>query len=247
MTLQGKTAIVTGASRGIGKAIALELAAHGANVVVNYHKHKDQADEVVRLIESQGGLAFAQRADVTRKEEVKALVEEAETTWPGGLAILVNNAGITADRTLKNMADADWHRVIDVNLHGAYNATTACLPVLIGRAFGRIINISSIIAQSGGLGQTNYAASKAALVGFTKSLALETARHNITVNAVCPGFVETEMVQAMPAEVRNKVIEKIPLRRLARAEEVARLVRFLVMEGDYITGQQFNINGGLYV
>jgi acetoacetyl-CoA reductase len=247
MSLQGKTAIVTGASRGIGKAIALELAAHGTNVVVNYHNHKEQADEVVRAIETAGGLAFAHRADVTSKDEVKALVGQVEAAWPGSLAFLVNNAGITADRTLKNMADADWHKVIEVNLHGAYNTTTAVLPLLIARGFGRIINISSVIGQSGGFGQTNYAASKAALVGFTRSLALETARHNITVNAVCPGFVATEMVQAMPAEVLGKVIDKIPLRRLARTEEVARLVRFLVLEGDYITGQQFNINGGLYV
>jgi acetoacetyl-CoA reductase len=247
MMLQGKTAIVTGASRGIGKAIALELAVHGANVVVNYHNHKEQADEVVRLIEAKGGLAFAQRADVTRKEEVKALVGETEASWPGSLAILINNAGITADRTLKNMGDADWHKVIEVNLHGTYNTTAAALPVLMARSFGRIINISSVIGQSGGFGQTNYAASKAGLVGFTKSLALETARHNITVNAVCPGFVETEMVQAMPKEVLGKLIDKIPLRRLARTDEVAHLVRFLVMEGDYITGQQFNINGGLYV
>jgi acetoacetyl-CoA reductase len=247
MLLQGKTAIVTGASRGIGKAIALELAAHGANVVVNYHSHKEQAGEVVRQIEAQGGLAFAHRADVTSKDEVKALVGEAQATWPGSLAILVNNAGITADRSFKKMDDAAWHHVIEVNLHGTYNTTAAALPAMIASEFGRIINISSIIGQSGGFGQTNYAASKAALVGFTKSLALEMARHNITVNAVCPGFIGTEMVQAMPAEVLGKVVEKIPLRRLGRVEEVARLVRFLATEGDYITGQQLNVNGGLYV
>lgn len=247
MMLQGKTAIVTGASRGIGKAIALELAAHGANVVVNYHNHKELAGAVVREIEAGGGLAFAYRADVTKKEEVKALAGEVEATWPRSLAVLVNNAGITADRSFKKMDDADWHRVIEVNLHGAYHTTAAVLPVMTACEFGRIINISSIIGQSGGFGQTNYAASKAALVGFTKSLALELARHNITVNAVCPGFVGTEMVQAMPPEVIARAVEKIPLRRLGRVEEVARLVRFLATEGDYITGQQFNINGGLYV
>jgi acetoacetyl-CoA reductase len=247
MLLQGKTALVTGASRGIGRAIALELAEHGANIVVNYHSHKEQASEVVRLIEARGALAFAHRADVTDKAAVEGMVSAVESTWPGSLAVLVNNAGITADRSFKKMADADWHRVIEVNLHGAYNVTAAVLPRMAAREHGRIINISSIIGQAGGFGQTNYAASKAALIGFTKALALETARNNITVNAVCPGFIGTEMVQAMPADVLGKMVEKIPLRRLGRVEEVARLVRFLAAEGDYITGQQFNINGGLYV
>jgi acetoacetyl-CoA reductase len=247
MMLQGKTAIVTGASRGIGRAIALELAANGANVVVNYHHHKELAEEVVRRIEVQGGLAFAHRADVTKKEEVAALVRESEATWPRSLAILVNNAGITVDRTFRKMEDADWRRVIDVNLNGAYNTIAAALPVMAAGEFGRIINISSIIGQTGGFGQANYAASKAALIGFTKSLALETARYNITVNAVCPGFVETEMVRAMPAEILGKIVERVPLRRLGKVEEVACLVRFLTAEGGYITGQQLNINGGLYV
>jgi acetoacetyl-CoA reductase len=247
MLLQGQTAIVTGASRGIGRAIALELAAAGANVVVNYLSNKEQAEAVVRAIIEKGGIALAHAADVTKRDEVRALVALAQDNWPGSLAVVVNNAGITADRTFRKMDEAQWRRVLEVNLNGAYHVISETLPLLTARQHGRIVNVSSIIAQTGGFGQANYAASKAALLGLTRSLALELARYNVTVNAVCPGFIDTDMVQSMPAEVRGKVVEKVPLARLGKPEEVARLVRFLVSEGDYITGQEFNVNGGLHL
>ena len=247
MKLQGQSAIVTGASRGIGRAIALELAAWGANVVVNYRSNAAQAEAVVRQIRDEGGQAVAHAADVSKREEVRGMVAEVQANWPGSLAVVVNNAGIAADRTFRKMAAEQWHGVLDVNLNGAYNVIAESLPLLTARGQGAIVNVSSVIAQSGGFGQTNYAASKAALLGLTKSLALELARDRITVNAVCPGFIDTDMVRGMPAEVLEKVVSKVPLRRLGRPEEVARMVRFLVTEGEYITGQQFNVNGGLYV
>ena len=247
MKLQGQSAIVTGASRGIGRAIALELAAWGANVVVNYRSNREQAEAVVRQILDEGGQAVAHAADVSDRKAVRGMVAEAQANWPGTLAVVVNNAGIAADRTFRKMADEQWHGVLDVNLNGAYNVIAESLPLLTARGQGSIVNVSSVIAQSGGFGQTNYAASKAALLGLTKSLALELARDRITVNAVCPGFIDTDMVRGMPAEVLEKVVSKVPLRRLGRPEEVARMVRFLVTEGEYITGQQFNVNGGLYV
>jgi acetoacetyl-CoA reductase len=246
MMLQGQTALVTGASRGIGRAIALELAAAGANVVVNYRSGREQADAVVRAITEQGGLACAHAADVSRRDQVKAMLDEVQATWPGSLSVVVNNAGVTADRTFRKMDDDRWRRVLEVNLNGAYNVIAEALPLLTARGQGCIVNVSSIIAQTGGFGQANYAASKAALLGLTKSLALELARSRITVNAVCPGFIDTDMVRAMPAEALEKVVAKVPMQRLGRPEDVARLVRFLATEGDYITGQQLNVNGGLY-
>ena len=247
MKLRGQTAIVTGASRGIGRAIALELASHGANVVVNYRSNREQAEAVVRQILDEGGLAYAQAADVSKREEVRAMVAEVQANWPGSLAIVVNNAGIAADRTFRKMDPDQWRNVLDVNLNGAYNVIAEALPLLTARTGGCIVNVSSVVAQTGGFGQANYAASKAALLGLTKSLALELARDKITVNAVCPGFIDTDMVRGMPPEVLEKVVSKVPMKRLGQPEEVARLVRFLVTEGGYITGQQFNINGGLYV
>ena len=247
MKLQGQSAIVTGASRGIGRAIALELAACGANVVVNFRSGEDRANAVVRQILDEGGLAIAHQADVTNRDEVRAMVAEVQANWPGSLAIVVNNAGITADRTFRKMAADQWQHVLDVNLNGAFNVIAEALPLLTARGRGCIVNVSSVIAQTGGFGQANYAASKAAILGLTKSLALELARDKITVNAVCPGFIDTDMVRGMPAEVLEKVISKVPARRLGQPEEVARLVRFLATEGEYITGQQLNINGSLYV
>lgn len=240
--MNGKTAVITGASRGIGKAIAIELASKGANVVIGYLNNEEEAYRTFDLIKDSGGRHSCVKVDVTNKDDVKFLVAHAEDC-----SILINNAGITNDKSFRKMDESAWHNVLEVNLTGAYNTISAFLPLMLELGYGRIVNISSVIGQTGGFGQTNYAASKAALIGFTKSLALEVAKNNVMVNCVCPGFIATEMVQAIPEPILNKIIDKIPVKRLGKVEEVAQLVRFLVTEGDYITGQQFNVNGGLYM
>ncbi|HJV46469.1 MAG TPA: acetoacetyl-CoA reductase [Bacillota bacterium] len=245
-TLDNKVAIVTGGSRGIGRAIALELAKNGAAVAVNYVSNTDAANSLVKEIEGFGGSAFASQADVSDSSQAKVLVEETISRF-GKVDILVNNAGVTRDKTFRRLGEDDWKKVIDVNLNSVFNTTSAVLPGMLEQKYGRIISISSIIGQAGGFGQTNYAASKAGIIGFTKSLALETARSNITVNAICPGFIETDMVADVPAEVLEQIVSKVPVRRLGQATEIARAVYFLVADGNYITGQQLNVNGGLYM
>ncbi|AKO91462.1 3-oxoacyl-[acyl-carrier-protein] reductase [Priestia filamentosa] len=245
-SLKGKVAVVTGGSKGIGAAISKELAKNGVKVVVNYNSNKESAEEIVKQIEAEGGAAVAIGADVSYSEQAKRLIEETKEAF-GQLDILVNNAGITRDRTFKKLGEEDWRKVIDVNLNSVYNTTSAALTYLLESEGGRVINISSIIGQAGGFGQTNYAAAKAGLLGFTKSLALELARTGVTVNSICPGFIETEMVMAMPENVREQVISKIPARRLGHSEEIARGVLYLCQDGAYITGQELSINGGLYM
>ncbi|PLS05366.1 acetoacetyl-CoA reductase [Neobacillus cucumis] len=244
--LNGKVAIVTGGSRGIGAAISMELARQGVKVVLNFVSREELAEKMVADINEIGGEAYAVRADVSNSEEAAHLVQEAIDHY-GRLDILVNNAGITRDSTFKKLSSEDWRKVIDVNLNSVYNTTSAALPYLLESDAGRIINISSIIGQAGGFGQTNYAAAKAGLIGYTKSLALELAKSNVTVNAICPGFIGTEMVQAIPEKVLAGIVEKVPQKRLGKPEEVARGVAFLCKDGSYITGQQLNINGGLYM
>ncbi|TYR79788.1 glucose 1-dehydrogenase [Priestia megaterium] len=245
-TLQGKVAIVTGGSKGIGAAITRELASQEVRVAVNYNSSKESAEAIVNEIKENGGEAIAIQADVSYVDQAKQLVEETKEKF-GQLDILVNNAGITRDRSFKKLGEEDWKKVIDVNLHSVYNTTSSALNYLLESEAGRVINISSIIGQAGGFGQTNYSAAKAGMVGFTKSLALELAKTNVTVNAICPGFIETEMVMAIPEEVRANIVAKIPKRRFGHAEEIARGVVYLVKDGAYITGQQLNINGGLYM
>jgi len=244
-SLEGKVAIVTGGSRGIGTSIAKALAAHGAKVVINYNNSPECADAVVEDIVALGGEGFASKANVADAAEARNLVEETLSRF-GKVDILVNNAGITRDRTFRKLSEEDWKQVIDVNLNSVYNTTSAVINHMIEQQYGRIINISSIIGQAGGFGQTNYAASKAGLIGFTKSLALETARNGITVNAICPGFIATEMVAAMPENVLEQIVAKVPMKRLGQTHEVAEAVLFLI-KGDYITGQCINVNGGLYM
>lgn len=246
MELKGKVALVTGGSKGIGAVISKELAKNGVKVIVNYNSSKEGADQVVEEIQANGGEAIAVKGDVSILAEATELVQAAIEKY-GRLDILVNNAGITRDRTFKKMDEANWRKVIDVNLNSSYNTASAALSHLIDSGNGRIINISSIIGQAGGFGQTNYSAAKAGLIGFTKSLALELARTGVTVNAICPGFIETEMVAEMPENILEQVIAKIPTRRLGHAAEIARGVLYLCQDGEYITGQQLNINGGLYM
>ncbi|MED2030661.1 acetoacetyl-CoA reductase [Bacillus thuringiensis] len=240
--LNGKVAIVTGGAKGIGKAITVALAQEGAKVVINYNSSKEAAENLVNELGKDGHDVYAVQADVSKVEDANRLVEEAVNHF-GKVDILVNNAGITRDRTFKKLNREDWERVIDVNLSSVFNTTSAVLPYITEAEEGRIISISSIIGQAGGFGQTNYSAAKAGMLGFTKSLALELAKTNVTVNAICPGFIDTEMV----AEVRQKIVAKIPKKRFGQADEIAKGVVYLCRDGAYITGQQLNINGGLYM
>jgi acetoacetyl-CoA reductase len=244
--LDGKVAIVTGSSRGIGRAVARELANVGAKVVVNYSQAKDMADGIVEEIKKAGGEAIAIQADVSKFEECQRLVEDSVKAF-GQVDILINNAGINRDRTVQRMSPDEWHQVIETDLSSAFYMTNLVSGGMRERNFGRIINMSSIIGQSGNIGQSNYAAAKAGMIAFSKSAAQELARFNITVNAMCPGFVETDMVTALNDDIKAALIAKIPLGRFGKTEEVATFVRYLVTEGDWITGQQLNPNGGQYM
>jgi acetoacetyl-CoA reductase len=242
--LRGKVALVTGASRGIGRAIALEFAARGASVAVNYHSNKACAESVAVEIRALGVDCMLIQGDLSSSREARKLVESILANWKR-IDILVNNAEITRDKSLCKMADDDWAQVINVNLNGTYYCISAALPAMIEQKFGRIINISSSIGSAGGFGQANYAASKGGITALTKTLALEMARYNITANCIAPGYTATEMVVAMTADVLAKICAKIPLGRLARPEEIAKMAAFLAVDGDYITGQVLNINGGI--
>ncbi len=244
--LDGQTAIVTGAGRGIGRAIAKELAATGANVVVNYVTSADAARELAREIEELGPKALVVQADVTEYDQVGEMIKQTIETF-GQIDILVNNAGITRDKTLKNMTREHWDEVVDVNLGSLFNCTKQVLPFMLERKSGKIVNISSFVALGGNVGQSNYAATKAGIIGFTKSLALEVSRHGITVNAVCPGFTETDMLMTVPEHIRQRILDKIPMGRFGKPEEIASCVRYIVSEADYMTAQAISINGGVYI
>ena len=245
-SLQDIVAVVTGAGRGIGRAIAEELAAGGAKVVVNYRRSREQAQGLVERLVHTGTNAVAVRADVADADQAATLIDKTVTSF-GRIDVLVNNAGITVDRTLKNLTIEDWEQVVQVNLNSCFYTVKAALPHFMQQRSGKIINISSFVGQAGNFGQTNYAAAKAGMIGFTKTAALELARYNVTVNAICPGFVETEMVGEVPEQVKETILKRIPLGRLGRPAEIARCVRFLAEDGDYITGQTININGGIYM
>ena len=246
--LEGRVALVTGGSRGIGRAIVSELAARGAAVIVNYHNSPEKAGEVVAEIESAGGRAAAFQADVSNFKDAQGLVKFAVETY-GDLHILVNNAGITRDSMFHRMTREQWNEVIGTNLNGLFNMTHPIFPGMRERGFGRIINISSINGQKGQAGQANYSASKAGDIGFTKALAQEGAFKGITVNAICPGYIGTEMVRAVPEKVLNeKILPFIPVGRLGEPEEIARCVVFLASDdAGFITGATISANGGQYM
>ena len=243
--LSGKTALVTGASRGIGKAIAIELAKQGADVVVNYSRDEESAMGVVEEIKKIGCKGIAIKADVSNFDDVANMFRIIKEKF-GKIDVLVNNAGITMDKTLRKMTQEEWNKVIDVNLTSVYNVTKNALPLM--QKNSRVINISSIVGLYGNFGQTNYAASKAGIIGFTKSLAKELGKHGITVNAVAPGFIESEMTKKIPF-LRRKIIEwLVPLKRVGQPEEVAHAAVFLASDcADYITGQVLSVSGGLSI
>lgn len=246
MNLDGRVAIVTGSSRGIGRAIAIELAKEGASVV-NNDKSIHEALDTVGTIKKMGLKAIYLKADVSNIKEASDIFEATVKEY-GKVDILVNNAGIIRDAFLDNMSDDDWHSVISVILTGTYNCTKLAVKLMKQQMYGRIVNISSVVGQMGNLGQANYAAAKAAVIGFTKTVAKECARYGITVNAVSPGFIETSMLKKIPVDVIPKILKQIPLGRFGKPEEVAKLVAYLVSDdAGYITGQVFNINGGLYM
>jgi len=243
--LNGKTALVTGASRGIGRSIALKLSELGANLVLNYNKSLSSIEEVVKEIESKGGKAITIQGDVSVFKDAEKIVKCAVDSF-GSLDILVNNAGITKDGLLLRMKEEDFDRVINVNLKGAFNCIKHAAPIMLKQKSGRIVNISSVVGITGNAGQINYAAAKAGIIGMTKATAKELASRGITVNAVAPGFIQTDMTEELSESVKQGIIGNIPLKRLGTARDVANLVAFLVGEESlYITGQVINVDGGM--
>ncbi len=246
-TLEGAVVVVTGAGRGIGSAIAEEMGRGGAKVVVNYARSKGPAEELVQHLGELGSpQAVAIQADVADAAQAARLIEEAVKQL-GHIDVLVNNAGITLDRSMKKMTVQDWDTVIQVDLSSYFYTVKAALPYFMEQKSGNIINISSFVGQAGNFGQANYSAAKAGIIGFTKTAALELARSNVTVNAICPGFIETEMYSSVPDNVKEAILQRIPLRRVGTPHEIARAVRYLIVDGDYITGQALSINGGIYM
>jgi acetoacetyl-CoA reductase/3-oxoacyl-[acyl-carrier protein] reductase len=244
--LTGKNALVTGASRGIGRAIALQLASDGARVAVNYRSGEAEAREVADAIKAGGGQCFLAQADVSDPQQARSLIARVLEHF-GRLDILVNNAGITRDKSLRKLTDQDWFDVVNTNLNSVYFCTSAAIKPMCDHNYGRIINISSFVGQAGNFGQANYAASKGGIIAFTKTAALELAKFNVTVNAIAPGFTLTEMLGKVPDNIQAQIKARIPMGRFGAPEEIAKAVAFLAAEGDYITGQQINVNGGVYL
>jgi 3-oxoacyl-(acyl-carrier-protein) reductase len=246
--LQGKTCLVTGGSRGIGRAIVTAMASAGANVAFTYQTSKEQAEALAKAVtEKQGGQCKAYQANVASVEEMQKVVNQVLSEM-GPISILVNNAGITRDKSFLKMTKTMWDEVMSVNLDGVFSTTQLVANDMVGAGWGRIINISSIVGQTGNFGQANYAATKGAIISFTESLARELAKKGITVNAVAPGFVETDMVSAMPEAALNQVKAMTPMGRLGKPEEIADAVVFLASpRASYVTGQVLGVNGGMYM
>ncbi|NCP86927.1 MAG: beta-ketoacyl-ACP reductase [Anaerolineae bacterium CG_4_9_14_3_um_filter_57_17] len=245
LSLQNRVAVVTGGSRGIGRAIALELSQRGAAVVVNYHKSPEAAETLINEIQAAGGKAISFQADVSDFSAAQTLIKFAIETF-GDLHILVNNAGITKDGFIMMMSESDWDTVLDTNLKSTFNCSKAAIKHMMRKRYGRVINISSVSGQMGNPGQTNYSASKAGQIGFTKALAREIASRNVTVNAIAPGFVDTEILSGMSPETLEAALKMVPLGRKAQPEEIAYAVAFLASDqAAYITGQVLGVDGGM--
>lgn len=243
--LSGKCAIITGASRGIGKAIALKLASLGANIVLNYRSSEKEAMEVENKIKEMGVEVLSIKGDISKLEEVESLVMKAKEKF-GTIDIMVNNAGITKDTLLLRMKEEDFDSVIDINLKGVFNCMKSITPIMIRQKHGKIINLSSVVGISGNAGQVNYAASKAGVIGMTKSLAKEVGSRGINVNAVAPGFIETDMTNELGDKFKEEAKKNIPLKRFGKPEDVAEVVAFLASESsNYVTGQVIHVDGGM--
>ena len=247
MRLEGKIALVTGASRGIGRAVALKLATEGAKVAINFAGNLAKAEEVKAEIESNGGEALLVQGNVADFETVNEIIKKIVDAW-GRIDILVNNAGITRDNLLLKMSEKDFDEVIATNLKGVFNCTKAVTKLMMRQRAGRIVNMSSVVALTGNAGQTNYAAAKAGIIGFTKSAAKEFAPRGITVNAIAPGFIGTDMTSAIPEKIKDEMLKNIPLGRFGNPEDVANAVMFFVSEdAAYITGQVICVDGGMAI
>lgn len=245
MLLDGKTALVTGASRGIGRAVALKLAGEGAKVAINFAGSTSKAEAVKQEIEAQGGEAMLVQADVSKADAVEEMVAKVQEAF-GTIDILVNNAGITRDGLLLRMKEEDFDAVINTNLKGVFHVTKVVSKLMMKKRTGRIVNMASVVGLVGNAGQTNYAAAKAGVIGFTKSAARELAARGITVNAVAPGFIHTDMTDAMPEKAKEATLATIPLKRIGEPEDVANAVLFLASDcASYITGQVFAVDGGM--
>ncbi len=246
-TLEGAVVVITGAGRGIGRAIAEVLGQGGASVVVNYSKSKEPAeDQVAKLQQSGSPKSVAIQADVSDPAQAVRLIEETVQQF-GRIDVLVNNAGINIDRTMKNLTPEEWDKVIQVDLNAYFYTVKAALPYCVQQKSGKIINISSVTAMRGMFGQANYSAAKAGIIGFTKTAALELARYNVTVNVVAPGYTRSEMFESIPEKTKEGILAQIPLGRVCEPEEVARAVRYLIVDGDYVTGVTLNISGGIWL
>ncbi|MBN18300.1 MAG: 3-oxoacyl-[acyl-carrier-protein] reductase [Chloroflexi bacterium] len=242
-----KIALVTGASKGIGKAISLKLAKMGIKVAINYNSSKNEAKKTADSIIANGGDSIILKADVSNYDEVQNIIKEIETNW-GPIDILVNNAGIISDNLLVRMSIEEWTKVINTNLNGTFYSTRSVLRNMLKSRWGRIINIGSVVGLRGNIGQTNYAASKAAIIGFTKALAKEVAARNITVNTVTPGYINTETVDILPQKLKDHILTHIPQQQFGEIEDIAHIVGFLASEeANYITGQTISVDGGLAI
>ncbi|MEY8302911.1 3-oxoacyl-[acyl-carrier-protein] reductase [Anaerosalibacter bizertensis] len=245
MILKEKNALVTGGSRGIGRATAIELSKEGANVIITYNSNEEKAKEVIKEIEKNGVKGLAIKADVSSEEDVKSMMKTIKSQFDS-IDVLVNNAGVTKDNLLIRMKSEDWDKVINTNLKGVYLCTKAVVRGMMKKRHGKIVNIASVVGISGNAGQGNYSASKAGVIGFTKSIAKELGSRGINVNGVAPGFVETDMTEVLSEDIKEQSLKLIPLNRFAKPEDIANVVVFLCSEkANYITGQIINVDGGM--